>query len=319
MLASTLSYFATAEKIGTYTLDAATLAVGDGLLPVPSVQLVVRSPSAAALRSGRLPASVQSLHLVLEGLPQDVYVGQVFPVEITLPVPRSVKIRTQGAIPQLIGENFRMGYGSDLPLEKIIALKDISSGEARWRTVLRATTLGDLSVAFVLGASAVERKELPAGGGKNWETFFAVESWIPVALSPVPHRIRALPLPLSGQPSDFCGAIGNFAILESRARRSGGDGTALEITVSLEGCGNFSTLKTPELVLGGGWFLQRSRKIFHPADPLGLSGTVDFSYVLCGGSEKYLPRFSLSFFNPDSAQYERLSKVFPAAIPSSKK
>jgi hypothetical protein len=305
-VASTLTYLATPQKTGTHTFAGATVLVGGNSVPVPTARLTVRAPTEAALRSGHLPPAVQRLHLYVEGLPKWLYVGQTVPVEITLPVPNGIRVRTSEGAPRKIGENFLLGRSCDLPLEQMVELCDLRSGEARWRASVMATVPGELWLAFALGLEVAEEVPLLEQGSaaKNWEALFMAESWAPVVLSSVRHGVSAIPLPTAGRPEDFNGAIGKFFLsVPPKIRCVEG---IYEVQVTVEGEGNFGTLAPPSLSLDRCRVVRQTRKMFHPSDPLGFRGSITFSYFLAECRTDEPPTFSFAYFDPESGRYEHL-------------
>jgi hypothetical protein len=62
-----------------------------------------------------------------------------------------------------------------------------------------------------------------------------------------PLRIEVLPLPATGQPAGFSGAVGRFAIAATVDRRQVKVGNSIRLTLLLTGSGNFEFLRVPEL------------------------------------------------------------------------
>jgi hypothetical protein len=307
-VASTLTYLAVPQKTGLHTLVGATALIGDDSVPLPTAHLTVRAPTEAALRNGQLPPVVQRLHLHVDGLPKQLYVGQIVPIEIALSVPNGIRVRVSEGMPQKIGESFRLGRSSDLPLEQMVELRDPSSGEARWRTSISAIAPGELSLAFALGLEVAEELPLlvPGSAVRNWATLFTAESWAPVSLSSVLHGVSAIPLPSAGRPKNFSGAIGKFFLPEPAKVRC--EGGIVEVQLTVEGEGNFGTLVPPPLSLDQGRVLRQTRKIFQPGDSLGLGGSVTFSYFLADRqADDGTATFSFPYFNPESGSYECIS------------
>jgi hypothetical protein len=304
---STITHAVKAQRVGIHRLDSAALRVGDEFVPVPSAQLTVLSASDAAFKGGRLTDRLRQMQLFVEGLPSKIYVGQTFPVEIVLPIPPPVRIRTKGELPTKIGEGFRVGTAGDMPTEKFILLSQQRPDEVRWRTLLTATAAGSYTLAFAVGFEAADGENLMSDGStaKRLGSIFSAEQWTPLAVYSMRHCGVVLQPTEVGKPESFSGAVGTFKLGEWRLRPMAG--STAEFCVSIVGHGNFGSLAVPDLSASGGCrVLRKSRSLLDYDDKLGHGGSIEFRYVISTEDGSPLPTFLFPFFNPETGSYEQL-------------
>ena len=131
-------------------------------------------------------------------------------------------------------------------------------------------------------------------------------------------EIEVLPLPEAGQPLDFTGAVGRFA-LQARAQPVElpvGDPVTLRVEVS--GQGNMATIKPPDLEGLQGFKLYEPKMEEQEGVENGLyGGSRIFEYILIPEREGLLeiPPVRLAFFDPFAATY-RIAQSTPIRIGS---
>ncbi|RYD52126.1 MAG: protein BatD [Sphingobacteriales bacterium] len=131
-------------------------------------------------------------------------------------------------------------------------------------------------------------------------------SW---AIKSAPSSLVVSPLPPTGKPASFNGAVGQYQVaasLEPATMPQNGS-SALRITVSGEG--NLPQLEAPSLSLPDG--LSAEEAVVQDAfktDGKRLLGSRTFIYPLTASQERHftIPALSVSFFNPQSAAYQTI-------------
>jgi hypothetical protein len=117
-------------------------------------------------------------------------------------------------------------------------------------------------------------------------------------------QIKVLPLPETGKPTDFTGAVGNFKLNDRLLKPVVRLGEAFEYSVTISGKGNFNQFSNPEYPEMDG---------FRIASPLtddrlqaGISGTRTIRYLIIPKQEgKFsLPGISFNWFDPLSQSYQ---------------
>ncbi len=125
-------------------------------------------------------------------------------------------------------------------------------------------------------------------------------------------EVEALPLPRSGQPDDFGGAVGRFAISVEAQPRSVPVGDPVTVRVRVEGEGNFQAVRVPVLADIDGFKVYDPKQI----DEEGIvgnryAGSRTLEYILIperAGSLK-IPAVSFSYFNPSQVVYETVESA----------
>jgi len=125
-------------------------------------------------------------------------------------------------------------------------------------------------------------------------------------------EVEALPLPKSGQPDDFSGAVGRFAISVEAQPRSVPVGDPVTVRVRVEGEGNFQAVGVPVLADIDGFKVYDPKQI----DEEGIvedryAGSRTLEYILIperAGSLK-IPAVSFSYFNPSQVVYETVESA----------
>jgi len=126
--------------------------------------------------------------------------------------------------------------------------------------------------------------------------------------------INVLPLPESGKPADFKGAVGDFRMEAKVSPKEVNIGDPVTLTMSIEGSGNFDTVTCPELKTKSGF------KVYQPHKK-NSEGAKVFEQILMPASEgiKNIPEVSFSFFNPRDGRYHTIKKgPFPITVKASK-
>lgn len=125
-----------------------------------------------------------------------------------------------------------------------------------------------------------------------------------------PVNIRVLPLPETGLPERFTGAIGKFSIRAALDKNKAGAGQAVNLTVTYSGTGNLKDIAGPDI-------LSDDRFSVYPPEieqstslsEKGWGGSKTWKYILVPktpGTEIVGP-FSFSFFDPVEKRYKTVS------------
>jgi hypothetical protein len=131
-----------------------------------------------------------------------------------------------------------------------------------------------------------------------------------VELQTEPILLEVLELPQRGKPVDFGGLVGRYSMdLEVDKTRTASD-QPISVTVTVAGTGNVKAVPNPlrtELDSFDSFEPEVSDSVEKTAQ--GLSGFKKFKYVLIPRKEGTLeiPRFQLSFFDPEAGRYETLT------------
>lgn len=127
------------------------------------------------------------------------------------------------------------------------------------------------------------------------------------AVSSSPVEIEVEPLPETGKPADFAGAVGNYELTATLDKSVVKTNEAITLKVVVRGTGNLRVLPAPKLELPAD-FETYDPKIDQSIkyDNNHVSGSKTFEYVLVPRSagDIELKPVSLSFFEPNSRTYK---------------
>ena len=139
-------------------------------------------------------------------------------------------------------------------------------------------------------------------GGSYKDTKYKVRSQ--------PITINVKPLPESGKPEGFQGAVGNFSLEASADRIELKANESLNYTLKISGSGNLKLLKVPQLSLAAD-IEKYDPKVNDDIKETvgGVNGKREFTYLLIPRHEgKFeLAPFKFSYFNPATERYVTLT------------
>lgn len=147
-------------------------------------------------------------------------------------------------------------------------------------------------------------------GGDPFEDFFdmgfGVEKY-PLELESNKVELDVLPLPEEGKPMDFSGAIGDFQMKLSAEPRKLKVGDPITLRIVIEGNGNFSSVKMPNLSGLNGF------KTYEPHIEQKENKKIFEQILMPQNTDiKEIPEITFSFFNPEEHTYRTIKK---SAIP----
>lgn len=124
-----------------------------------------------------------------------------------------------------------------------------------------------------------------------------------------PVTIHVKPLPETGKPADFTGAVGNYTINASLDKTKFSTNQAATLKVTVSGTGNISLLSPPQVDLASNFDNYTptiTDNINSNSNPYGGSRT--FTYVLMPKSAGNftIPPIKLSYFDPTSEKYKTI-------------
>ncbi|MEJ2880024.1 BatD family protein [Pedobacter sp. GR22-6] len=125
-----------------------------------------------------------------------------------------------------------------------------------------------------------------------------------------PITINVKPLPESGKPVGFQGAVGNFSIAASLDKSTLKANEAINYALKISGSGNLKLLKAPVLDLAADIEKYDPKVNDQITESMsGVSGSREYSYLLIPRHEgKYkIEPYQFSYFNPATQRYVTLS------------
>jgi len=323
---SSNSYYI-AREVGKYQIPSVSISYKGKTYTTDVINIeVVKSTGSGRSQqspSGTIPpqeeplpqeASGENVFLQAEVNKKEVYVNQ--PVIVTFRLYTRVNITGYNIIklPSLIGfwsEEFQMP--DQIPTyEKIIDGKKYVVGEIRKLAVFPTEegdkTIDPMEMELQVKIRAQRKFRSP------FDSFFDEDffSWrtIPVKVMSKPVLIKVKPLPQSGKPEEFAGAVGNFKMSTSIDKQDVNVNDAISFKVKLEGSGNIKMLQEPKIIFPQDlekYEPKTNVKISRSGDEI--SGYKEFEYVLIPRLVgKYIIKpFKYSYFDPVAGVYKILT------------
>jgi len=126
-------------------------------------------------------------------------------------------------------------------------------------------------------------------------------------LKPAPLLLKVNPLPESGKPSGFQGAVGNFNMTGTVDRRTVKQNEPVTLTCVIEGQGNIETLNKPEIPEIKEFKIydaDTTSQLFNTGNVIGGRKTFEIVFVPKEAGTATIPSLEFGFFNPHTQKYE---------------
>jgi len=290
------SYRVTPSQPGDYVIPPVQAVIDNKPLSTPRLRLKVVKASDNVASGGVKHALIRLI------VPKtDVYVGEVFPVEVQLYVQNAQNMD----LPQLEAEGFTLGAMPKQPDRS-----QVQSGNAIYNVYV-----------FKVAASAVKTGKLTLGPAKCnvvlryrkardpadvFDFFGGGAELRQVHLASDPQMMDVLPLPSDNKPESFNGAIGQFSFAVSASPTNVIAGDPITMKIQIAGTGTLDALPFPSQ---GEW---RDIKTYPPTskveitDVLGMAGVKTFEQVIIpqNSEVKELPAIAFSYFDPEKKAYQ---------------
>jgi hypothetical protein len=242
-----------------------------------------------------------------------VYVGESVPVDIEVGVRPGVVTALNG-LPTVKGGDFTLNNLSKQPERREEILDGKPFLKFVWHSVLAAVKPGDFSLTVdtpltvkISGRPAEDEAFANLLGGPFLQNFYGNIVPKEVTVTSQPSELHVLPLPMSGRPTDFSGAVGSFKLASevSAAQIPAGDPITLRMHVSGEG--NFDRVDSQMLDRNDQWKTYPPTSSFSQTDSIGYKGEKTFEQPLIAArtGEQSIPGLSFSYFDPETKRYER--------------
>lgn len=331
-MSMSLSYVLVAEKTGDYTIGAAVIQVNGKQLKSPPIRVKVVKGASVPQQSqpgvsGPDPRVSQgaanvdiSRRLFIRAVPNKSNVYQGEQLTVTYKLYTNIEL-VDNALDKLPDFN---GFWSQ-------EIKN-NNPNVQWETeVLNGTRYSVATLKQIilfpersgkltldpLGMTFLVRVPVPSNdpfemmfGGSYKDLQRKVKSQ--------PITINVKPLPETGKPEGFQGAVGNYSMEASVDRSVLKANESLNYAIKISGSGNLKLLKTPELTLAPDiekYDPKVNDKITETIS--GVSGNREFTYLLIPRHEgNYtIAPFRFSYFNPFTQRYVTLnSKEFKLEV-----
>lgn len=129
-----------------------------------------------------------------------------------------------------------------------------------------------------------------------------------------PQQFTAIPLPISGRPVGFLGAVGEFRDTLKTDGTTLRVGDPFTVTMRLSGVGNLRLLTRPSLQIDWAGVVAGEERVYWDSAGTVVRGSKEFDWVVTPkiAGDMVLPAVRYDFFNPTSRRYE---SSMTAAVP----
>jgi len=305
------------EAISLSVLKAAGVRAGTVPLPPPGM--------ARQARTSGLRANEENQVAFLRVTPSKYrsYVGELVPVEIKAYFRQGLQA-TLNSFPVLSNSAFACQSLNHKPRKT----EEVIDGDVytvlTWFTAMSAVKEGTYPVSGELGATLLipeSSSRRHSSFGRSifdddfFNSFFSRTTEKAVKLTSPEQKMRVLPLPVSGRPKDFGGAVGRFRLSSTASPKSSMVGDPITIKISVKGKGNFDRVSSPVLSSLEGWKTYTPVASFMPADSAGYKGKKQFEQAIIplDASIKKIPALTFSYFDIGKEKYVTL-RTSPIAV-----
>ncbi|MBU6399987.1 MAG: BatD family protein [Verrucomicrobia bacterium] len=303
-------YAVTAQRTGDFIIPAIKAEVGGQTLSSQPLRLKVVGHNQTAGRGieGNPFAFVKLLTQTNE-----VYVGQVFPLEIDLYV-----LNGQGQdleLPQIKGDGFTFGPIPKQPAQTRTQINNNLYSVVIFKLAATAAktgslTLGPAECSLNLRVPRANRRRSDPFGFDAFDLFSPPFELRHATLASESEPLHVLPLPAENVPPGFSGAIGDFTVTLHASPTNVAVGDPITVDVRIAGRGNLDGLTLPPQAAWRDFQVYPPTSKTETSDPLGMQGVKTFEQVVIPQHTaiKTLPAFSFSFFDPERRTYRTLAE-----------
>jgi hypothetical protein len=308
-----LNYQFAPKKTGKITIEPAVVTDGKGTYTSNALTITVFEQGQNAQASGS-----KDMFLTVNVSSKNVYVGEMIKVDYTLYIKPEIKIN----MPSLLEEPKFTNFVKDqveFSREKASTLTQVIYNGQKYHTLpvrsywLTPTSSGEKVIdplSLNVPVEAKKKKRSPFndpffddgifGGFTNYADKSVLSDDVKITVNPIPE---------TGRPADFTGAVGSFKIVSSvdNTAISVNDGVTLKVTVS--GKGNLSDITLPQPSI------PKDFEIYDPKRTVLLdknsknSGKVVYEYLLLARTpgEHKITNITLSYFDSGEKKFKTVS------------
>ena len=273
-------YYLTPTKKGTFTIGAASIEYDGTVYKSAPIKITITDPIQMPSYPGQ-PNNMnfgEGIHLVAELSTKNPYVNE--PVTVVYKLyfePRS----TVGNFRNFKAPKYNDFWSQYIDMKQLRAERGKYNGKDYSMVVLRKVILYPLEA----GAKTIEPfkidldAEVPTGR-RDWFGEYEMRV-IEKSLSTGTQTINVKPLPESGKPESFTGAVGNFDFKVTPSKTALKAGESLDLEVSVSGKGNLKLFTLPKPVVPSALEMYEPSHAENVQTPLtGMVGKVSDKYTI---------------------------------------
>jgi len=304
----TYSYFLAPKKRGKFTIGQSTIEIDGEIYKTLPVTIEVT----AAIDKPKDPndpnyIASQSIHLVAEVSKTDPYLNEAITVVYKLYISPNTGVETWR---ELDNPRYTDFWSQNINVKELKLVNSTYNGEDYRYVILRKTVLypqktGKLNIEPLTLDIKVQvptnRRDI--FGSRLLKTVHRT-------VAAGNRTINVKPLPETGKPLDFSGAVGSFDFEVSTNKNELKATEALQATIKVSGKGNLKLFELPKLTLPS------SLEVYEPehsekvsTNLAGMQGQISDSYTIVPSYQgKYpIPSVSFSYFDLKSKRYKTIT------------
>ncbi|MGV3757200.1 MAG: BatD family protein, partial [Verrucomicrobiota bacterium] len=299
-----ISYHVRTSKPGAFTIGPVKVKAGGKVHQSQPVMLTV-TPAAKAAAPPAEEANKQAF-LQLSTPKRELYVGEVFPLEVNLFFQNA-----RGEMPQVKSDGFSLS-AQPLHTQDRVRLPNGIYQRHNFRYVAKALKTGDQELGPAqcnLQVQIPVRDVDPVFGGMIQSYRFQAMNVKSEVLN-----LKVMPLPEAGRPASFNGALGRFTFRTVATKNEVAVGDPVILQVEIGGAGTWDSVQLPPTDDWRDFKIYPPNSEFKPLDDLGIQGVKRFELVVVpeNSAVKEIPAMAFSFFDTDARKYQTINV---AAIP----
>jgi len=310
-----LSFSVRPKKEGTFNMPTWPISIDGKSYNVPATPLRVLAPSQQDIinqqKEKQQQNDLKQAAFIEFSMPRDyVYVGETVVSEVGLFLwDRMPFTRIENA-PVKESEGFSATELGQ-PAEKRNVLKHNKSYTTyAWKIGLTSTSAGKHSLSYHSNVRirTNSKRSSPFHSPFFNDPFFGFGREESIKISSDQKSVEVRPLPTTGRPISFGGAIGTFKAKSKVDLDHVSLGDPVRLTFSISGRGNFTAMPAPSLEADKDFKVGPPAFLFEGDSQTKFEGTQNFEYVITPIKSGLLniPELNFSYFDPNLEEYQLL-------------
>lgn len=305
-----IGYNVVASKPGDYSIGAFTVRAGGAVYRTQPLTLRVTAAPAGTVATG--PDVSKVAFVQLQSPRNEVYVGEVFPLEMSLYFQNA-----RGEMPQFQSDGFSLS-SPPLQAQNRVRMANGIYQQYVWRYAAKSLKTGDQQLG---PAQCNLQLQIPVAEA---DPFFGnmIQRYRTqqVTIKSDPLKLKVLPLPEEGRPASFNGAIGKFTFNASASKNDVAVGDPIILQVQVTGVGTWDSVQLPPTDSWHDFKIYPPNTEFKAQDDLGIQGVKNFEVVVVpeNSGVKEIPALAFSYFDTEARSYQTINlKPIPLKVRAS--
>lgn len=313
------SYLVQAQKAGSYTIPAITVTIDGREHQTTPISCTITQISGTPSGSGQMGSTPkqqssrtaeQSTFISFVPEKNQGYLSEAVRAKIKVYFHKGLTVN-QISLPQFQGDGLLLDKLSDKPLQTEEIVNNEAYSVLIWDTYITGIKEGNYNLEFEVDAALLIRSRQPASppgfGSSFFNDFFSDYNNKPIRITSPEISFQVLPLPESGKPEGFTGAIGRFDLKVTAQPISVEAGEPITLTMSVVGTGNFDNVKAPIISEPAGIKTYTPNETYTPdQNPHQGEKRFEQAVIIAEPTLQQIPPIVFSFFDPEKGKYQTL-------------